>query len=126
MFAGYSQIPELDINGSIAAAEAKRCVLNAFEEHLAARGWAYRKTEEDGLVTYRLEACRPAEIVELWGTVEKAMNKAEGGPGIDVCRPSIEGTSSFQNGSVVTATRVVFWSDTASSRSTPPARFRGQ
>jgi DNA-binding transcriptional regulator YiaG len=127
MFAGYTAVPDLDITGVIAVAEARRCLLTTFEERLAARGTEYHRNEEDGHVTYTLLNCRPSEASEIWAAVERAMNKGDGGPGIEARPPAIEGASRFEDGAVVTESKLVFWPENSQQATSVPAvHFRSQ
>jgi DNA-binding transcriptional regulator YiaG len=126
MFAGYAGVLDLDINGAVAVGEARRCLLSTLEEHLAARGIEYHRNEEDGRVTYTLLNCQPSEASEIWAAVERAMNRGNGGPGVEARAPGIEGASRFENGSVITETRLLFWPERQAAGSSQPVHFRSQ
>jgi DNA-binding transcriptional regulator YiaG len=127
MFAGYAGVPDLDINGAIAVAEARRSLLATLEEHLAARGARYQREEEGTRVIYTIRNCRADEAAEIWATVERAMNKGDGGPGIEARPPAIEGASRFEDGAVVTESKLVFWPENSQQATSVPAvHFRSQ
>jgi DNA-binding transcriptional regulator YiaG len=125
MFAGYTGVPDLDINGPIATAEARRCCVAAFEEQVAVRGEKYERRDDNGAAVFTLQNCSWEKAGEIWASAAKALNKGDGGPGVEAIAPAIEVASRFESGIVVTQTRLVFWPDAARS-DRPPARFRGQ
>jgi hypothetical protein len=75
---------------------------------------------------YTLRQCRHSEATEIWATIERALNKGDGGPGVEVRAPEIESASRFENGAVVTETRLVFWPEILAAGCPPPVRFRSQ
>ena len=138
MFTHYSKIPDLDINGDIATNEAQARFWPLLEEYLDKAvsqhpSIQWEKRKEGSSTIYVLYGMDKQKARALWAEATKAMNKGEGGPGLEVAAPTaFEDRSRFDNkqGAVLTETRIVLWPDDSvkitDGQETPPVRFRNE
>lgn len=132
LFSGYSKVPDLDISGAAATAEAERLFWPILEEQLRkAPGLAsWDRLEEDGRTVLVLRGLQEQDAKALWKAATRALNKGEGGPGLEVAEPGFERGNRFETKSqaVVVETRLVFWPEASlvnrRGERTAPVRFR--
>lgn len=140
-FTGYNKVPDLDLRGEIATAEAESLFWQVLEETLRASVSekletdplaSWQKEERDGQTLVSLRGFQEHEARSLWDSTCKALNAGEGGPGLEVDPPGFEKKNRFTSGNVAIETRLVFWpaenlkgqDDGEPLAFLPPVRFR--
>ena len=135
MLGGYSQIPDLDIHGKVAAQAAQDLFWQILEEFLCAAtfdetGMKWEKEDEKSRSIYILRGLQKGDAQNLWQKVRQALNETKGDSGIIVEEPAIENRNRWVGGEVVVETHLIFWPENAlrdsSGRSVHPVRFRSE
>lgn len=119
MFSGYNQIPNIDIQGKLAQAEANRLFWNLVEEKcnqaVAEQNsfLSWHKKEEAGKTILFLHGFQESQARLLWGQICKAANAGEGGAGLEIADPSFLSRNRIENGQVMIETQLVLWPEEA-------------
>lgn len=137
MFSGYNKVPDLDLRGETATAEAESLFWPVLEENLqaavskkleAASLASWEKKEKAGQTTISLRGFQEPEARSLWDSTCKALNAGEGGPGLEVDPPGFEKRNRHEGGQTVIETCLIFWPtgsrEGQDGESLAPARFR--
>jgi len=133
IFASYDEVPDLDIEGLAATAEASRLfweVVTPALDRFVASGEtpaSWERIDSDDDVRIVLRGVSLSEARGLWASVSRSLNKGEGGPGIAVADPAFDERNAAGAGAPP-ETHIVFWPKDALRDSwdavRPPVRFR--
>ena len=109
MFAGYAEVPDLDLGGEMACQDAERIFWSRLEQRLETMGGRWRKETRADHVRIALEGIQVDEARRQWMDFATSLNAMNGGPGIEARAPGIESTNRMEHGGVVVETEIVLW-----------------
>lgn len=116
MFSGYSNVPDLDLRGDIAQAEAEKLFWILLKEQISAylttqsfSHASWEQTEIAGKTIFRFRGLQEADVKSLWGRVTKAANAGEGGPGLEIADPEFINKNRLEENQSVVETELVLW-----------------
>lgn len=134
MFAGYSKVPDLDIQGKTATEEAEKLFWRILEKHISdfistqKLSASWQIINQEGKTIVILQGIQEKDCRSIWSIIIKAANKGEGGPGLEIADPAFKNCTRFTQGKVVIENHLIFWPDEAykdrDGWDKPPLRFR--
>jgi len=135
MFFDARHIPNLDLTGPIAAAEAQQLFLEiltaTLDQAVAERGhiasWTLR--DHGNVTRFVVQGFHEREVRELWAAAVYAASMAAGNPGVTISDPVFRGSTGMnrKTGQSIAEVHIDCWLGgllmPADGRSLPPARF---
>jgi len=133
MFAGYRNIPDLDIHEDLARQEAEALFWSMLEDFFDKKvkpPVPWERKEVNGKTVLTFSGLPEDKVRTLWYSFTKTLNAGQGGPGVEVAPPSFKERRSLnpKTTEVEHTTTVVLWPEESltdrNGKPTLPVKFR--